>query len=706
MAQETATSSRPSESGPSTSNSDSDDCESRSSESVVGSTYLISHSLFMRGMGLVYFAAVFSNYVQWPGLFGRDGLEPVDALLNAQRQKGLDSWGNFLSFPSLAWFAQDIGLDTDAFFEGLCLLNLAVAASVSLGFGNTISFAFLWVSYLTVQRAGQTFLGFQWDILLLEAGVIATIWAPVLPSAFARKGAAPFRPSHTVMWLTRFLLFKLMFMSGIVKLQAECPTWLELTALDYHYATQCIATPLAWYAHQLPPVVQQLSVAATYFIEIPLTLLILSPFRQQRHFAAAGQILLQILIILTGNYNFFNDLTIVLCFSLVDDGFWRSLFCCAKRKSRRNRHPLATFGSAPVVPLREALSWQFAEEHGLCEVFSVLGAQIDSRLRWVVFLLTSVGTAYSISDMFSVNVNTHWWNLTSSALSSHGQFDQSTRGLLVYGLINGVDLKLKWGATEATSFAKTILPWACLFAAVALCMNAMLDASRSAATAAPVVQPPRRPEPRPVKPLGKHSRPDGEPCCSLKCLRAKEQTSGAFSEEAAPRQLRSYTPVAATIRRTGAVLLSLLRSAAVLWIFAASCVTFRSLDKAFPRSLPRIASRAYSSVAPYGMVSSYGLFRRMTGVGRSNVVVEETFDQFHPDLLPRRRTLSIVERPEVIIQARFPSPSSKGGSTWQDVGFPWKPGDVNESPPFVAPFQPRLDSWLSFSMVPRPLQLY
>lgn len=140
-----------------------------------------------------------------------------------------------------------------------------------------------------------------------------------------------------------------------------------------------------------------------------------------------GQILLQILIILTGNYNFFNYLTAVLCFSLVDDGFWQSWFCCAERKSRRD------FASASIVPLREILSWQFMEERGLCEVFSALCAHIDSRLRWAVFLLTAAGTAFSLFDMFSVSVDTHWWNLTSSALS-RGQADQSTRGLLVYGM--------------------------------------------------------------------------------------------------------------------------------------------------------------------------------------------------------------------------------------------------------------------------------
>lgn len=205
---------------------------------------------------------------------------------------------NFLRHHTIAWFSWDLGIDIDTFFEGLCLVNLGIAASAVLGFGNTLGFAILWLSYLALQHAGQTFLGFQWDILLLEAGALAILWAPVAPMLYRPKEER--HVSHSVMWLLRFLLFKLMFMSGIVKLQAECPTWLKLTALDYHYATQCVPTPVAWYAHQvravlpsvrhlalnvhvlyryccvqLPPIVQQFAVAATYLIEIPLTLFII-----------------------------------------------------------------------------------------------------------------------------------------------------------------------------------------------------------------------------------------------------------------------------------------------------------------------------------------------------------------------------------------------------------------------------------------------
>ena len=53
---------------------------------------------------------------------------------------------------------------------------------------------------------------------------------------------------------------------------------------------QCIPTPLAWYAHQLPEWFQKLSVMVTYVIEIALPFLFFSPIRNLRLFAFFGQV--------------------------------------------------------------------------------------------------------------------------------------------------------------------------------------------------------------------------------------------------------------------------------------------------------------------------------------------------------------------------------------------------------------------------------
>ncbi|XP_025889683.1 lipase maturation factor 2, partial [Nothoprocta perdicaria] len=164
---------------------------------------------------------------------------------------------------------------------------------------------------------GQVFLYFQWDSLLLEAGFLAVLVAPLRVPGWR---APAWRPHDALpLWLVRWLLFRLMFASGVVKLSSRCPTWWGLTALTYHYETQCIPTPLAWFAHQLPVWLQKFSVVATYVIEIAVPLFFFAPLRRLRLFAFYSQVLLQVLIILTGNYNFFNALTIVLAVSLLDE---------------------------------------------------------------------------------------------------------------------------------------------------------------------------------------------------------------------------------------------------------------------------------------------------------------------------------------------------------------------------------------------------
>ncbi|KFV86272.1 Lipase maturation factor 2, partial [Struthio camelus australis] len=155
------------------------------------------------------------------------------------------------------------------------------------------------------------------DSLLLEAGFLAVLVAPL---HLLKWRSTAWRAHDSVtFWLVRWLLFRLMFASGVVKLTSRCPTWWGLTALTYHYETQCIPTPVAWFAHQLPVWIQKFSVVATYVIEIAIPLLFFAPIRRLRLFAFYSQVLLQVLIILTGNYNFFNALTIILAFSLLDE---------------------------------------------------------------------------------------------------------------------------------------------------------------------------------------------------------------------------------------------------------------------------------------------------------------------------------------------------------------------------------------------------
>jgi Lipase maturation factor len=146
-------------------------------------------------------------------------------------------------------------------------------------------------------------MSFQWDIFLLEGGFLALVLSfATLPG----------------IWLLRWLLFRFMFMSGVVKLASGDPNWWNLSALSYHFLTQPLPTPLAWYAAQLPARALAFGTGATFVVELMLPFLIFCP-RRLRFFAAFGILLLQICIVLTGNYNWFNLQTMLLCLVLFDD---------------------------------------------------------------------------------------------------------------------------------------------------------------------------------------------------------------------------------------------------------------------------------------------------------------------------------------------------------------------------------------------------
>ena len=176
-----------------------------------------------------------------------------------------------------------------------------------------------WVFYLSLVTVGQDFLSFQWDALLLEAGFLAIFFAPPsVAEAPWRRGSAAV--SSVVLWLERWLLFRLMFLSGAVKLLSGDPSWRNLSALNYHYWTQPLPTPIAWYAAQLPEWFQRVSVEVVFTMELAVPFLIFAP-RRLRHFGAMVMICFEILIALAGNYCFFNVLTIALCVLLLDDSF-------------------------------------------------------------------------------------------------------------------------------------------------------------------------------------------------------------------------------------------------------------------------------------------------------------------------------------------------------------------------------------------------
>jgi len=280
-------------------------------------TYFWARRWFLRALAVIYLIAFISLWAQIDGLVGSNGILPISNHLAAARdQLGQRS---FSIFPTLCWFNS-----SNTCLHFLCGGGVVLSLLLLLGIASCVDLILLFAFYLSLTVAGQAFLSFQWDILLLETGFLSIFLAP--PELWS-KSAREAPPSRPAIFLLKFLLFKLMVMSGVVKLTSGDDSWgwfdhsfhwSALTALDYHYWSQPLPTIFAWWADKSPEWFKHFSVAFCLAVEIVIPILIWAP-RRLRLVACGLFIFLQIAIAITGNYCFFNLLTIALCLLLIDD---------------------------------------------------------------------------------------------------------------------------------------------------------------------------------------------------------------------------------------------------------------------------------------------------------------------------------------------------------------------------------------------------
>ena len=276
-------------------------------------TFSYSRWVFLRGLGCIYLIAFLSLWVQIQGLLGSHGILPAERYLNSiHLQLGLKSYH---LFPTLFWLNS-----SDFFLHILCGIGVGLSLLLIIGFIPTFCLTALWLLYLSLVTIGQAFFNFQWDVLLLETGFLA-----IFISCLSVRDKINITSSYHkfYMWLLRWLLFRLMFASGYVKLVSD-EVWRNLTALNFHYETQPLPTLLGWYIHQLPEWFQKVSTLFMFGVELVIPFLIFAP-RRLRTLGSFIFIGLQLLIILTGNYCFFNLLTILLCLILIDDITWKKV---------------------------------------------------------------------------------------------------------------------------------------------------------------------------------------------------------------------------------------------------------------------------------------------------------------------------------------------------------------------------------------------
>ena len=166
----------------------------------------------------------------------------------------------------------------------------------------------LWALYLSVVNVGQTFYGFGWETLLLEAGFLAIFLGP-----------ASTAPPTLVLWLYRWLLFRVEFGAGLIKLRGD-RCWRDLSCLDYHHETQPLPGPLSWFFHHLPRPLHRAEVLANHAAQLVVPFGLFAP-QPVAGIAALVIVVTQAWLLASGNFSWLNLLTIVLAAAALDGGF-------------------------------------------------------------------------------------------------------------------------------------------------------------------------------------------------------------------------------------------------------------------------------------------------------------------------------------------------------------------------------------------------
>lgn len=316
---------------------------SESSERWSGSLreqYWLTRFLFLRFLGLIYCVAFLSLSQQLRPLIGSDGLLPAASYLDHLLTAYGDRLSAFFAAPTVFWLGC-----SDALMQALSYVGLALALIVLAGFANAPIMAVLWLLYMSFVHVGQIFYGYGWEILVLETGFLAIFLCPLLD---LRPFPARQPPPKAVIWLLRWVLFRVMFGAGLIKMRGDA-CWRDLTCMFYHYETQPLPNPFSWYLHQLPAAFHKFEVLVNHFVELIVPWSLLAP-RRLRHIGGIFLVGFQLWLIISGNLSWLNWLTITLCIACFDD---QALATIVPRRVRARVVPLV--GQRPTRP-RQAVT--------------------------------------------------------------------------------------------------------------------------------------------------------------------------------------------------------------------------------------------------------------------------------------------------------------------------------------------------------------
>ncbi|MGI5439393.1 lipase maturation factor family protein [Streptomyces shenzhenensis] len=261
------------------------------------SEYWLSRLVFQRALATVYLVAFLTAALQFRALIGERGMLPVPRFVARVP---------FRRAPSLFHLHY-----SDRFFASCCWTGCAVSAALLAGLDSLLPTAGAmalwlvpWALYLSIVNVGQTWYAFGWESLLLEVGFLAVF-----------LGNDEVSPPMAVLFLLRWILFRLEFGAGLIKMRGD-PCWRKLTCLYYHHETQPMPGPLSWFFHRLPGPLHRVEAAANHVTQLVVPVLLFTP-QPVASAAAALMIVTQLWLVLSGNFSWLNWITIVLALSAI-----------------------------------------------------------------------------------------------------------------------------------------------------------------------------------------------------------------------------------------------------------------------------------------------------------------------------------------------------------------------------------------------------
>ncbi|MFZ2528376.1 MAG: lipase maturation factor family protein [Rhodococcus sp. (in: high G+C Gram-positive bacteria)] len=300
--------------------------------------YTWGRMFFTRGLAALYLVAFLVAFNQFRALLGSEGLLPIPDFVRAVP---------FRRAPSI--FHRHY---TDRFFAAVAVTGAALAAATVLGFTDLLPLPatmlvwfVLWALYLSIVNVGQVWYSFGWESLLLEAGVLAMF-----------LGNAATAPPFVVLILLRWLLFRLEFGAGLIKMRGD-RCWRDLTCLYYHHETQPMPGPLSWYFHHLPRPLHKVEVAGNHVTQlvVPFGLFLPQPVAG---IAVAIMIVTQLWLVVSGNFAWLNWMAIILGLSVIPDSFYRTVSLLGPQGSHNDTPGIFTAGVLALAVVVVALSYQ------------------------------------------------------------------------------------------------------------------------------------------------------------------------------------------------------------------------------------------------------------------------------------------------------------------------------------------------------------